>query len=99
MSANVIKHLNVVGQHFQEGIAERRRRRIAALGHVPYRIDGRRAPKNVRPGQISTLCADLTSEGWPVAPSSVWAIICVHFAMIDLIPSFLSSLQSGLFIR
>jgi hypothetical protein len=46
-------------------------------------------------GQILTVCSDLTTDGWPVAYSSVSAIVCVHFVMIDLIPTLISSLQEG----
>jgi SAM-dependent methyltransferase len=46
-------------------------------------------------GEILTTCADLTNEGWPVGRSSVSAIVCVHFVMIDLIPSFIASLRHG----
>ena len=45
--------------------------------------------------KIVSVCADLTAKGWPFAPSSLSAIICVHFAMVDLIPIFISSLQEG----
>lgn len=48
-----------------------------------------------RPGAILSACGDLTSKGWPVGGSSVSAIICVHFVMIGLIPSFIASLRRG----
>jgi len=45
-------------------------------------------------GQIHVICADLSPGRWPFAPSSVEAIICVHFAMLDLLPYFTSSLRT-----
>jgi SAM-dependent methyltransferase len=71
------------------------RKRLAALEQVKAANVAEHAYAGVSTGQILTICADLTAEGWPVAPSSVSAIICIHFAMIDLVPSFISSLQVG----
>ena len=71
------------------------RKRLAVLDQVKADYVAARAPIGVSAGQIFTVCADLTGDGWPVARSSVSAIICVHFAMIDLIPNFISSLQEG----
>jgi len=71
------------------------RKRLAALEQVKAAYIAERASAGVSTGHIFTVCADLTAEGWPVAPSSVSAIICIHFAMIDLVPSFMSSLQVG----
>jgi SAM-dependent methyltransferase len=71
------------------------RKRLAVLNQVKAAYVAERAPIGGRTGKICTVCADLTSEGWPVARSSVSAIICVHFAMIHLIPNFISSLQEG----
>jgi SAM-dependent methyltransferase len=70
-------------------------RRLAALDQVKATYVAKQAASGVSPGRIETICADLTAEGWPVARSSVSAIICVHFAMIDLIPTFIASLQKG----
>ena len=69
------------------------RKRLAALDQMKTVYLAKNAPGGINRGQIFTVCADLTAEGWPVAPSSASAIICVHFEMIDLIPTFLSSLQ------
>ena len=66
-----------------------------ALEQVKAAYTAERASAGANTGQIFTVCPDLTTEGWPVAPSSVSAIICIHFAMIDLVPSFISSLQMG----
>jgi hypothetical protein len=71
------------------------RKRLVALEQVKAAYIAERTSAGVSTGQIFTVCADLTAEGWPVAPSSVSAIICIHFAMIDLVPSFMSSLQVG----
>lgn len=45
-------------------------------------------------GQIFTACADLKPELWPFTPSSFSAIVCIHFPMTNLVPCFISSLQS-----
>lgn len=71
------------------------RKRLAAIDQVKDAYVGQHTPNSIGAGKIVSVCADLTPEGWPLAPSSVSAIICVHFAMIDLIPTFLSSLQEG----
>lgn len=71
------------------------RKRLAALEQMKAAYIAEHTSTDVSRGQIFTVCAELTAEGWPVAPSSVSAIICVHFVMIDLIPSFISSLQMG----
>ena len=42
-----------------------------------------------------TFCADITAEGWPLGHSSVAAIVCVHFAITDMIEVFISSLREG----
>lgn len=70
-------------------------KRFVSLEQLKVAYIAERASAGVSPGHIFTVCADLTAEGWPVAPSSVSAIICIHFAMIDLVPSFISSLQVG----
>jgi hypothetical protein len=71
------------------------RKRLAALEQVKTEYIAAHASVGVGTGQIFTVCADLTAQGWPVTRSSVSAIICVHFAMMDLVPSFISSLQVG----
>jgi len=71
------------------------RNRLVTLEEVKATYIVERASAGVNIGQIFTVCADLTAEGWPVAPSSVSAIICIHFAMLELVPSFMSSLQVG----
>ena len=71
------------------------RKRLAALEQVKAAYLAKSPPVGISMGGIFTVCADLTAEGWPVAPSTAAAIICVHFAMVDLIPTFLSSLQDG----
>jgi SAM-dependent methyltransferase len=71
------------------------RKRLAVLDQLKVGYVAERASVGVSTGKILTVCADLTAEGWPVAQSSVSAIVCVHFAMIDLIPSFISSLRTG----
>lgn len=70
-------------------------KRLASLDQVKATYVAKQAASGVRTGQIATVCADLTAAGWPVARSSVSAILCVHFAMMDLVPTFLSSLQQG----
>jgi SAM-dependent methyltransferase len=71
------------------------RKRLLALEQVKAAYVAEHVSAGVSTGQILTFCADLSAEGWPIAPSSVSAIICVHFAMIHLVPSFISSLQQG----
>jgi SAM-dependent methyltransferase len=71
------------------------RKRLAALDQVKGAYVGQDAPNSIATGEIVSVCADLTPDGWPLGSSSVSAIICVHFAMIELIPTFLSSLQEG----
>jgi SAM-dependent methyltransferase len=71
------------------------RKRLAVLDQVKEAYVAKSAPIGVHSGQILTLCADLTTERWPIRRSSVSAIICVHFVMIDLIPTFISSLQEA----
>jgi SAM-dependent methyltransferase len=71
------------------------RKRLETLDRIKSSHVREHARGNVSPGQVFTVCADLSSKGWPLAPSSVWSIVCVHFAMTDLIPSFLSSLKTG----
>jgi SAM-dependent methyltransferase len=71
------------------------RKRLVSLEQVKAAYIAERASTGVSTGQIFTVCANLTAKGWPVAPSSVSAIICIHFAMIDLVPRFISSLQVG----
>jgi SAM-dependent methyltransferase len=71
------------------------RKRLATLDQVKAANLAKDPPVGVSTGGIFTVCADLTAEGWPVAPSIASAIICVHFAVVDLIPTFLSSLRDG----
>jgi len=63
-----------------------------ALEQVKTAYIAERASPGVRIGKIFTVCADLKAERWPFAPSSFSAIVCIHFAMIDLVPCLLSSL-------
>jgi len=70
-------------------------KRLAVLDRLKAGYVTERASVGVSAGKILSVCADLTPEGWPVARSSVSAIVCVHFAMIDLIPSFIGSLRMG----
>lgn len=70
-------------------------RRLATLERVKADYVGDHVSARNRAGQILTVCADVTADRWPVAPSSVSAIICVHFVMTDLISDFISSLQIG----
>lgn len=69
--------------------------RLAALERVKAAYIRDQASAGVSAGQIITVCADLTTDRWLVAPASVSAIICVHFVMIDLIPHFIAALQIG----
>lgn len=70
-------------------------KKLSILDRLKASYVAGRISAGVRSGKIHTVCADLTTEGWPVGRSSVSAIICVHFVMINLIPSFISSLQPG----
>jgi SAM-dependent methyltransferase len=70
-------------------------RKLSILDQLRDSYIEERASTDVSPGKIFTVCADLTIEGWPMGPSSVSAIVCVHFAMLDLIPSFIASLRTG----
>jgi hypothetical protein len=70
-------------------------KRLAALDQVKAGYFAMRGASGVSTGRIATVCADLIAEGWPVAQSSASTIICVHFEMIALIPTFMSSLQEG----
>ncbi len=71
------------------------RKRLAALEQVKAAYPANSPPGAVGMGRVVSVCADITAEGWPVARSIASAIICVHFAMVDLIPTFLSSLKEG----
>jgi SAM-dependent methyltransferase len=70
-------------------------RRLATLERAKADYIGDQTTADVRTGRIFTVCADLIAGRWPVAPSSVSAIICVHFVMMDLIPDFISALEVG----
>jgi SAM-dependent methyltransferase len=74
---------------------DRDRKRLVALEHLKAAYIAESASAGVSIGQICVVCADLTAEAWPIAPSSVSAIICIHFPMINLIPRFITSLQVG----
>jgi SAM-dependent methyltransferase len=74
---------------------DKNRKRLAVLDELKASSVAERTPVGVSSGQILTVCADLTADGWPIARSSVSAIICVHYVMIDLIPTLISSLQEG----
>src|SRR5258707_6575555 len=63
-----------------------------ALEQVKTAYIAERASPGVRIGKIFNVCAALKAERWPFAPSSFSAIVCIHFAMIDLVPCLLSSL-------
>ena len=71
------------------------RKRLAALDQVKAAYIAEHASSGVRTGRIFTVCADLTPEGWPVAPASVSAIVCVHFSIGGLMPRVIQSLQVG----
>jgi len=49
-------------------------------------------------GQITTICAELMPDRWLFAPSAFSAIVCVHFEIIDILPSLILSLQKGGYI-
>jgi hypothetical protein len=70
-------------------------KRLAVLNQIKASYVTQRVAGGVSAGHITTLCADLTAEKWPIVRSSVSAIICVHFAMTNLIPTFMSSLREG----
>jgi len=74
---------------------DRDRKRLGILEQLKAAYVAESAPEGVYSDQIHVVCADLTAEAWPIAPSSVSAIICIHFVMIDLVPRFISSLQAG----
>jgi SAM-dependent methyltransferase len=77
---------------------DRDRKRLVALEQSKAAYIAESVSAGISIGQIFGVCADLTAKAWPVAPSSVSAIICIHFAMIDLVPRFISSLQVGGYI-
>lgn len=77
---------------------DRDRKRLGILEQLKAAYVANSASAGVSIGEICVVCADLTAEGWPLAPSSVSAIICVHFAMVDLAPKFICSLQTGGYI-
>ncbi len=56
------------------------------------------APVGITTGEIHAVCADLSVELWPIAPASVSAIVCIHFAMTELVPCLISSLRQGGYI-
>ena len=74
------------------------RRRLMALEQVKATYTTEPARASVAMGQIFTVCADLKSELWPFAPLSFSAIVCIHFAMLDLLPCFIASLKAGGYI-
>jgi len=71
------------------------RRRLAVLERVKGVYIAESASPGVSIGRILTVCADLEANRWPIAPSSVSAIVCIHFSMITLMPRFVSSLRAG----
>lgn len=54
-----------------------------------------RAPNDVTPGRITTVCADLTAGRWPFKTSSFDAIIIVHFVRLELCPFLIPTLRVG----
>lgn len=77
---------------------DRDRKRLGILEQSKVKYIAESASATVSSGQVHVVCADLRADAWPIAPSSVSAIICIHFSMIDLVPSFISSLQDGGYI-
>jgi SAM-dependent methyltransferase len=68
------------------------RERLSALNQVKETYVRMQTNSGVGFGKIVTVCADL-SAGWPLAPGSISTLICVHFTMAQLIPTFLSALK------
>jgi SAM-dependent methyltransferase len=71
------------------------RKRLAALEQVKAAYIRENASANVSIGKIFTVCADLEAERWPFAPASFSAVICIHFAMVNLVARLISSLQES----
>ena len=53
------------------------------------------APNDTAPGRITTVCADLSVELWPLGRSSFDTIVVVHFVQLELFPSFIATLRVG----
>lgn len=87
--------LALAGQGCTVIAIDKDRKRLFALDQMSAAYFAEYTSVNTSFGRVYTVCADLSADGWPVAPSSVSAIICVHFRMVDLIPGFVSSLQKG----
>jgi SAM-dependent methyltransferase len=71
------------------------RRRLAILEQTKIAYIADSPFREASSGKIVTVCADLNAKSWPFAPSSFSAIISVHFSIVNLISSFISSLQEG----
>ena len=71
------------------------RKRLAILNQTKVAYIAASASPGISSGKILTVCADLNTRAWPFARSSFSAIICVHFPIVHLIPSFISSLEDG----
>jgi SAM-dependent methyltransferase len=53
------------------------------------------APKGIAPGRITTVCADLSVELWPLERSSFNTIVVVHFVRLELFPLLIATLRVG----
>jgi SAM-dependent methyltransferase len=71
------------------------RKRLLILEQTKATYIAASASLGISGGNVVTVCADLNTRAWPFAPSSFSAIICVHFPVVHLISSFISSLQDG----
>jgi SAM-dependent methyltransferase len=74
------------------------RKRLAILEQTKRPYIAANATRNITPGKIFAVCADLNSKTWPFAPSRFAAIVSFHFSIIYLIPSFISALEEGGYI-
>ncbi|MGH6877529.1 MAG: class I SAM-dependent methyltransferase [Rhizomicrobium sp.] len=54
------------------------------------------APGRDRAGQIKLICADLSGvDRLPLKASSLSAIVCVHFPVVELVDQFVAALRTG----
>jgi SAM-dependent methyltransferase len=53
------------------------------------------APNAIAPGQITTVCADLTADQWPFETSMFDVIVVVHFVRLELFPFLIPTLRVG----
>jgi SAM-dependent methyltransferase len=53
------------------------------------------APNDIVPGRITTVCADLSVELWPLERSSFDIIVVVHFVRPELFPLLIATLRVG----